>query len=342
MSTSIELPVLTAKDFASDQEVRWCPRCGDYSILAQVKKILPTLNIPKEQFVFISGIGCSSRFPYYMNTYGMHSIHGRAPAIATGLKVARPDLQVWVITGDGDSLSIGGNHFMHMIRRNVNLKVILFNNQIYGLTKGQYSPTSPQGTRTKSTPYGSVDAPLTPLSVAIGARASFAARSVDVDINHLYYVLERAANHKGTALVEVYQDCNVFNSGAFDFASKKDQKVENCIYLEHGKPLIFGKDRDKGIRLNHLSQPEVVELGKGGISEDDLLFHDEKLENPTLAFLLSQMRYPESPEPMGVFRAIDRPTYDDEVNEQVKNVTEKYGPGNLDDLFSSGDTWTVE
>ncbi|MCG6156032.1 2-oxoacid:ferredoxin oxidoreductase subunit beta [Rubinisphaera margarita] len=340
MSTSIDLPVLTPKDFASDQEVRWCPRCGDYSILAQVKKVLPTLGIPKENFVFVSGIGCSSRFPYYMNTYGMHSIHGRAPAIATGLKVVRPDLQVWVITGDGDALSIGGNHFMHMIRRNVNLKVILFNNQIYGLTKGQYSPTSPQGKRTKSTPYGSVDAPLTPVSVALGARASFVARSVDVDIQHLCMVLERAAHHKGTAVVEVYQDCNVFNSGAFDFASKKGEKEENCIYLEHGKPLIFGKARDKGVRLNSQNQPEIVELGKG-ISEDDLLFHDEKADDPTLAFLLSQMRYPDSPEPMGVFRAIDRPTYDDELNDQVRDVTEKLGPASLEAMLNSGDTWTV-
>ncbi|MBL4886494.1 MAG: 2-oxoacid:ferredoxin oxidoreductase subunit beta [Planctomycetaceae bacterium] len=341
MSTGIELAVLTPKDFASDQEVRWCPRCGDYSILAQVKKILPTLGIPKEEFVFISGIGCSSRFPYYMDTYGMHSIHGRAPAIATGMKVTRPELQVWVITGDGDSLSIGGNHFMHMIRRNVDLKVLLFNNQIYGLTKGQYSPTSPVGKKTKSTPYGSVDAPLTPITTALGANASFVAKSVDVDIKHLCMVLERAAHHKGTAVVEIYQDCNVFNQGAFEFASKKDQKHDNCIYLEHGKPLIFGKDKNKGIRLNQMNQPEVVELGKG-ITEDDLLFHDEKSEDPTLAFMLSQMRYPDSPEPMGVFRAVERPTYDELVNNQVKEVTEKLGPGNLQALFNSGDTWEVK
>lgn len=341
MSTSVELPVLTAKDFTSDQEVRWCPRCGDYSILAQIKKVLPTLGIPKENFVFISGIGCSSRFPYYMNTYGMHSIHGRAPAIATGMKVTRPELQVWVITGDGDSLSIGGNHFMHMIRRNVDLKVILFNNQIYGLTKGQYSPTSPEGKKTKSSPYGSIDSPLTPISIALGANATFVAKSVDVDIKHLCMVLERAAKHKGTAIVEVYQDCNVFNTGAFEFASKKDRKQDNCIYLEHGKPMIFGKERNKGIRLNQLNQPEVVELGKE-IKEADLLLHDEKAEDSTLAFMLSQMRYPESPEPMGIFRAVERPTYDEMLNNQVAEVTRQKGPGDLETLLNSGDTWVVE
>ena len=228
---TVELPTLAPKDFASDQEIRWCPRCGDYSILAQMKKVLPTLGIPKEKFCFVSGIGCSSRFPYYMNTYGLHGIHGRAPAIATGVKLCRPELQVWVITGDGDALSIGGNHFLHAIRRNVDMKIILFNNQIYGLTKGQYSPTSPVGVKTKSTPYGSVDHPANPLSVAIGAEATFVARSVDVDIKHLTMVLERAAHHKGTAFVEVYQDCNVFNSGVFEFAQKKDVKSDNCIIL---------------------------------------------------------------------------------------------------------------
>ena len=276
-----------------------------------------------------------------MNTYGMHSIHGRAPAIATGMKLTRPELQVWVITGDGDSLSIGGNHFMHMIRRNVDLKVLLFNNQIYGLTKGQYSPTSPVGKKTKSTPYGSVDAPLTPITTALGANASSVAKTVDVDIKHLCMVLERAAHHKGTAVVEIYQDCNVFNSGAFEFASKKDQKLDNCIYIEHGKPMIFGKEKNKGIRLNQLNQPEVVELGNG-ITEDDLLFHDEKAEDPTLAFMLSQMRCPDSPEPMGIFRAVERPTYDELVNNQIKEVTEKKGPGDLEALFNTGDTWTVE
>ncbi|MEX0718497.1 MAG: 2-oxoacid:ferredoxin oxidoreductase subunit beta [Planctomycetaceae bacterium] len=336
-----ELPVLTAKEFASDQEIRWCPRCGDYSILAQMKKVLPTLGLPKENFVFVSGIGCSSRFPYYMNTYGFHSIHGRAPAIASGVKICNPDLQVWVITGDGDALSIGGNHLMHAIRRNMDLKIILFNNQIYGLTKGQYSPTSPLGARTKSTPYGSVDNPLSPLSVAIGSEATFVARSVDVDIKHLTEILERAAHHKGTAFVEVYQDCNVFNSGAFAYASKKDVKDDNVLYLEHGKPLVFGKNRDKGIRVGEMSRPEVVDLA-GGISEDDLLFHDEKAEEPSLAFLLARMRYPRFPEPMGVFRAVDRPIYDAALHAQMRQVLEKQGPGDLVEMFNSGDTWTVE
>jgi 2-oxoglutarate ferredoxin oxidoreductase subunit beta len=339
MSTDVALPVLTPKDFASDQEIRWCPRCGDYAILAQVKKVLPTLGIPREKYVFVSGIGCSSRFPYYMATYGIHSIHGRAPAIATGLKLARPDLQVWVITGDGDALSIGGNHFMHLIRRNVDLKIILFNNQIYGLTKGQYSPTSPLGTRTKSTPYGSVDNPLSPLSVAIGSEATFAARSVDVDLQHLTMVLERAAHHKGTAFVEVYQDCNVFNTGAFEFASKKDVKADNCIYLEHGKPLVFGNKRDKGIRLTGGGLPEVVSLAE--VKEDDLLFHNEKAEDPSLAFMLGRMRWPTMPEPMGVFRCVERPTYDGAVNKQLQDVMQKQGPGDLDALFNSGDTWEV-
>lgn len=337
---TVDLPVLTPKDFASDQEIRWCPRCGDYSILAQMKKVLPTLGIPREKLMFVSGIGCSSRFPYYMSTYGFHSIHGRAPAIATGIKLTRPDLQVWVITGDGDSLSIGGNHLMHAIRRNVDLKIVLFNNQIYGLTKGQYSPTSPLGARTKSSPYGSVDNPLTPLCVAIGSEATFVARSVDVDVNHLTMVLERAAHHKGTAFVEVYQDCNVFNNGAFGYVSKKDTKEESAIYLEHGKPLIFGKNRDKGIRVNEGNRPEIVELG-GEVKEDDLLFHDEKATEPSLAFLLARMRHPEFPEPMGVFRAVERPTYDEAVNRQMLDQLESKGPGDLDKLFHAGDTWTV-
>jgi 2-oxoglutarate ferredoxin oxidoreductase subunit beta len=304
-----------------------------------MKKVLPTLGIPNEKCVFVSGIGCSSRFPYYMDTYGFHGIHGRAPAIATGLKVARPDLHVWVITGDGDALSIGGNHFLHAIRRNVDLKVVLFNNQIYGLTKGQYSPTSPLGQRTKSTPYGSVDFPLSPLSVAIGAEASFAARSVDVDIQHLTMVLERAAHHRGTAFVEVYQDCNVFNSGAFEFASKKDVKNDNCIYLEDGKPLIFGANRDKGVRLNGRGEPEVVDLNK--VREDDLLFHDESSKEPTHAFKLARMRWPEMPEPMGVFRCIQRPTYDDAVTQQIEEAVARQGEGDLAALLDGGETWEV-
>jgi 2-oxoglutarate ferredoxin oxidoreductase subunit beta len=340
MSSQQELPVLTAADFASDQDVRWCPGCGDYSILAQMKKVLPSLGVPPEKIVFISGIGCSSRFPYYMNTYGMHSIHGRAPAFATGLKSVRPDLQVWVITGDGDGLSIGGNHLMHAIRRNLGINIVLFNNRIYGLTKGQYSPTSPLGKVTKSTPMGSIDNPLHPLSIAIGCEATFVARSIDVHIKHLGDVLKRAAEHKGTAFVEVYQNCNVFNDKAWDYATDRDTKADNVLELEHGKPLIFGKNRDKGIRLHGLD-PEVVELGKG-ISEDDLLFHDEKAPEPSLAYLLSRLRHEDGfPEPIGVFRAVDGPLYDVELNKQVDQAREKKGPGDLDKLFNSGETWQV-
>src|SRR5262245_60577220 len=259
---STELKVLTANDFGSDQDVRWCPGCGDYSILAQMKKMLPSLGIPREKMVFVSGIGCSSRFPYYMNTYGMHSIHGRAPAVATGLKASRPDLSVWVITGDGDGLSIGGNHLMHAIRRNLDLNIVLFNNQIYGLTKGQYSPTSPLGKVTKSTPVGSVDNPMLPIWVALGCEATFVARSIDVHTKHLTNILKRAAEHKGTSFVEVYQNCNVFNDGAFEWATNRDHKADNVVELEHGKPLIFGKNRNRGIRLNGM-QLQVVELGTG-------------------------------------------------------------------------------
>jgi 2-oxoglutarate ferredoxin oxidoreductase subunit beta len=340
MSTATPLPTLSAKDLASDQEVRWCPGCGDYSILAQMKKALAGLGLAREKMVFISGIGCSSRFPYYMNTYGFHSIHGRAPTLATGLKVARPDLQVWVITGDGDGLSIGGNHLIHAIRRNVDLKIILFNNEIYGLTKGQYSPTSRIGTRTKSSPLGSIDNPLRPLSIAIGAEATFVARTIDIDINHLTETLKRAAAHRGTAFVEIYQNCKIFNDGVFEYATDKSIKADNALYLEHGKPLIFGKDRNKGIRLHGLD-PEVVNLGNG-ISADDLLIHDEKAEEPSLAYLLSRMVYPRFPECVGVFRCVKRPTYDDLLNRQIEEVVRNKGRGKLEDLFASDDTWVVK
>src|SRR6266700_7710100 len=320
MSALTSLPTLSAKELASDQEVRWCPGCGDYSILAQMKKALAPLGVAREKMVFISGIGCSSRFPYYMNTYGFHTIHGRAPTFATGLKASRPDLQVWVITGDGDGLSIGGNHLIHAIRRNVDLKIILFNNEIYGLTKGQYSPTSRTGTRTKSSPLGSVEHPLRPLSLAIGAEATFVARTVDVDINHLTETLRRAAAHKGTAFIEIYQNCKIFNDGVFEYATDKSIKADNTLYLEHGKPLIFGKDRNKGIRLNGLD-PEVVSLGNG-ITADDLLIHDEKAEEPSLAYLLSRMVYPRFPECVGVFRAVERPCYDDQLNRQIEDAIE--------------------
>src|SRR5215471_5748101 len=326
MSTT-PLSTLTAKDLASDQEVRWCPGCGDYSILAQMKKALAGAGVAREKMVFISGIGCSSRFPYYMNTYGFHSIHGRAPTLATGLKLARPDLQVWVITGDGDGLSIGGNHLIHAIRRNVDLKIVLFNNEIYGLTKGQYSPTSRLGTRTKSSPLGSIDNPLRPLSLAIGAEATFVARTVDVDIHHLTETLKRAAVHRGTAFVEIYQNCKIFNDGVFDYASDKSVKADNLLYLEHGKPLVFGKDKNKGIRLNGLD-PEVVTLGPD-VPMDDLLVHDEAAEEPSLAYLLSRMVHPEFPECIGVFRCVERPTFGEQVRNQINESITKRGPGDL-------------
>ena len=340
MSTMTALNTLTPKDLASDQEVRWCPGCGDYSILAQMKKALAPLGIAREKFVFISGIGCASRFPYYMNTYGFHTIHGRAPTIATGLKLARPDLSVWVITGDGDGLSIGGNHLIHAVRRNMDLKIILFNNEIYGLTKGQYSPTSRIGTRTKSSPLGSIDTPLRPLSLVLGADATFVARTVDVDINHLTETLKRAAAHKGTAFVEVYQNCKIFNDGVFEYATDKSIKADNVLHLHHGRPLVFGKDHNKGIRLHGLN-PEVVELGNG-IALDDLLVHDEKADEPSLAYLLSRMVYPDFPECIGVFRCVERPTYESVLNKQIEDVVATRGAGKLEDLFASDETWIVE
>ena len=339
MSTQTATISLTAKDFASDSDPRWCPGCGDYSILAQMRKVLAGLGIPKEKLVFVSGIGCSSRFPYYVDTYGFHSIHGRAPAVATGVKLANPELSVWVVTGDGDGLSIGGNHLLHAIRRNLDLKILLFNNQIYGLTKGQYSPTSPVGQKTKSTPMGSVDYPLHPLSVAIGAEATFVARSIDVNTKHLAETLERAAKHKGTSFIEIYQNCNIFNDGCFEYATGKESKDDSTLYLEHGRPLIFGKNRSKGIRL-HGMQPEIVDLGDG-IKEDDLLFHDEKMPEPSLAYLLSRMHHPLFPEPMGVFRCVERTTYEDLMLNQVKEAVDARGKGRLEALFAEGETWVV-
>jgi 2-oxoglutarate ferredoxin oxidoreductase subunit beta len=331
---------LARKDFVSDQEVRWCPGCGDYSILAQTQKLMPELNIPREKIVFISGIGCSSRLPYYMNTYGFHGIHGRAPAIATGLKAARPDLHVWVITGDGDGLSIGGNHLLHIMRRNVDVVIVLFNNRIYGLTKGQYSPTSEFGKRTKSSPAGTIDYPLNPLSVAIGAEATFVARSLDIDVHHLIQTLDRAARHKGTSFVEVFQNCNVFNDGAFMEFADKAVRPDRTVLLEHGKPLIFGKNNDKGIRLNGTT-PEVVQLGNG-ITEDDLLVHDEKNPDPAIAYILSRMWYPAYPVPMGVFRAVERPVYEDLMEEQIRQAVASGGEGDLAALLEEGDTWIAE
>ncbi len=304
-----------------------------------MKKVLPEFGVPREKIVFVSGIGCSSRFPYYMNTYGMHSIHGRAPGFATGLKSTRPDLMVWVITGDGDALSIGGNHFIHVLRRNIDVNMVLFNNRIYGLTKGQYSPTSREGQITKSTPMGSIDHPLTPLSLALAAEATFVARSVDAHVKHLGETLARAAAHKGTSLVEVYQNCNVFNDGAMAYAQEKKQRDENVIELEHGKPLIFSGGK-KGIRLvgNHL---EIVNTAD--VPADDLLIHDEKAPNPSIHMMLARMSYPEMPEPIGVFRAVEGvSTYDDQINAQVATARAKKGEGNLEELFAAGDTWTVQ
>ncbi len=331
---------LQRKDFVSDQEVRWCPGCGDYSILAQTQKLLPDLGVPREKIVFISGIGCSSRLPYYMNTYGFHSIHGRAPTIASGLKATRRDLQVFVVTGDGDGLSIGGNHLLHTMRRNIDITIVLFNNRIYGLTKGQYSPTSEFGKRTKSSPFGTIDYPLNPLSVALGAEVTFAARSLDIDQQHLMTTLERAAKHKGTSFVEVYQNCNVFNDGAFMEFADKAVRSDRMIFLEHGKPMIFGKDGDKGIRMNGM-HPEVVQIGND-VKETDLLVHDETRTDPALAFILSRLHWPDYPEPLGVFRDIERPTYDALMEEQITEAREKLGEGDLAALLAEGDTWTVE
>ena len=328
---------LNRKDFVTDQDVRWCPGCGDYSILAQVQKIMPELDIPRENIVFISGIGCSSRFPYYMNTYGFHSIHGRAPAIASGLKATRPELSVWVVTGDGDGLSIGGNHLLHALRRNVDINILLFNNRIYGLTKGQYSPTSEIGKVTKSTPLGSIDYPLNPIAVALGAEATFVARTIDVEAKHLQEVLKRASHHRGASFVEILQNCNIFNDGAWAPLTEKDNKAECTLLLEHGRPLVFGKNGQKGLRMRG-HQLEVVELGNG-CSEADLLVHDER--DDTLAFLLGTMQSPKLPTPLGVFRAVERTTYDAAINTQLTQSKGQQGVGDLNELFARGDTWNV-
>jgi 2-oxoglutarate/2-oxoacid ferredoxin oxidoreductase subunit beta len=334
------LPVLTRKDFVSDQEVRWCPGCGDYSILAQTQKVMPDFGYPKENIVFISGIGCSGRLPYYMNTYGFHTIHGRAPTLATGLKAARPDLMVWVITGDGDALSIGGNHVLHSMRRNVDIKLVMFNNRIYGLTKGQASPTSELGKKTKSSPAGTIDYPVMPLSIALAAEASFVARSVDTHTEHLQDTLNRAGYHRGSAFVEVLQNCNIFNDGAFRDFTDREVREDRMLVLEHGKPMIFGKDRNKGIRLRGL-HPEVVELGNG-VSESDLLVHDEEAQDPYLAYMLSRMWYPEFPVPVGVLRSVRRATHDELMTGQITAAREQSGEGNLAKLLASGETWVVE
>jgi 2-oxoglutarate ferredoxin oxidoreductase subunit beta len=325
---------LTAKDYKTDQEVRWCPGCGDYAILAALQSFMPELDVPKENIVFISGIGCAARFPYYMETYGMHSIHGRAPAIATGLATSRPDLSVWVVTGDGDSLSIGGNHLIHALRRNVNIKILMFNNEIYGLTKGQYSPTSPLGTRTKSTPMGSLDWPFNPLSLAIGAEASFVARAIDTDRAHLTETLRAAAAHRGSAFVEIFQNCNIYNDGAFDFV--REDKT-NRIYLEHGKPIRFGDDREKGVRQRADGSVEIVDV----TDEAELLLHDAHHVEPSAAFALSRLtQATANATPIGIFRDVVRPVYDDLMSEQLETARAKQ-EGDVAALLQAGDTWTI-
>ena len=333
------VPTLTSKDFKSDQDERWCPGCGDYAILAQTRRIMPELGIPKENIVFISGIGCSSRFPYYMNTYGFHTIHGRAPTIASGVKMANPDLSVWVITGDGDALSIGGNHFIHLLRRNFDINVLLFNNRIYGLTKGQYSPTSEQGKNTKSSPFGSLEAPFNPISLALAAKATFVARSLDRDLGHLRSVIKAAFEHKGTSFIEIYQNCNEFNDETFFLYTEKKTKADNTVFLEHGEPLLFGKEREKGIRLNGF-QPEVTTVANG---TDDLIVHDQYAENTTLANFLARMSdMPEMPHPIGIFRSVQHTCYEDMMTDQIAFAKQQRGEGDLEALLNAGNTWVVE
>ncbi|MFN2190423.1 MAG: 2-oxoacid:ferredoxin oxidoreductase subunit beta [Candidatus Promineifilaceae bacterium] len=336
-SIQLENPVLSRKDFMSDQDVRWCPGCGDYSILAQIQKSMPEIGVPKENIVFISGIGCSSRFPYYMNTYGIHSIHGRAPTLATGLKIANPDLSVWVITGDGDGLSIGGNHLLHACRRNIDINIVLFNNRIYGLTKGQYSPTSRRGTRTKSSPMGSLEYPVYPLSLALSAEATFVARSIDTEVNHLGTILKAAAEHKGTSFVEVYQNCLIFNPDEWTKFDSRKKRQQNIMYLENGKPLTFGENDEYGVRLKSGGQAEIVTLGNG-VGPEDLMVHDTSPESPCYAFSLTRIQHPV---PMGIFWQMQRPTYSEGLQEQVRTAQSKRGVGDLDTLYQNADLWEV-
>ena len=331
---------LTTKDFKSDQEVRWCPGCGDYAILAAFQSFLPELEIARENLTIISGIGCSSRLPYYVNSYGMHSIHGRAPAIATGLAASRPDLSVWVITGDGDALSIGGNHLIHALRRNINIKILLFNNRIYGLTKGQYSPTSEQGKVTKSTPFGSLDTPFNPVSLALGAEASFVARTIDSDRKHLTGVLRAAADHRGAAFVEIYQNCPIFNDDAFAPVTEPGARDENVIRLAHGEPIRFGEDKDHGLRFNGYGSLEAVDAT--GADPDSLLTHDAHMADPSYAFALSRLDSSDfAHTPIGVFRQVPRASYDDLMSEQLETARERQGDGDLASLLAGGDTWQV-
>jgi len=338
MSDSLEL---TKKDFATDQEVRWCPGCGDYAILSATQQVLPTLGLPREKFVIVSGIGCASRFPYYMNVYGFHTVHGRAPAVATGIKITNPDLSVWIVSGDGDALSIGGNHLIHMMRRNLDVRIMLFDNRIYGLTKGQYSPTSEMGKRTKSTPFGSIDRPFNPIALALGAGATFIARSIDVMAPHLRQTLTRAHEHRGTAFVQIYQNCNIFNDGAFAAMRDKSLRDDAVLQLEDGQPMVFGKNRDKGVRLNADDYSlEVIQLGQG-LTEDDCLIHDVHAR-PSRLMLLAEMAPPDFPTPIGVIRSAERPTFDASVREQIHAVTRDKGRGDLRAALRSGNTWEVK
>ncbi len=339
MSDTI-VPMTLKKDWMSDQEVRWCPGCGDYGILQAVQTLMPDLGVAPHDTVFISGIGCSSRFPYYMNTYGMHSIHGRAPAIATGVAIARPDLDVWVITGDGDALSIGGNHLIHALRRNVNLTILMFNNRIYGLTKGQFSPTSEIGKVTKSTPMGSVDPPFNPLGVALGAEASFVARTHDLDRKHMMEIFRAAHDHRGASFVEIFQNCNVFNDAAFDGVTSKSARPANMINLQHGEAIRFGAENERGVMMGADGQLRLVEVAEVG--EEHLLVHDAHRPDPSLAFALARLSNDDrSPTPFGIFRSVERPEYASAVANQVMQASEKKGPGDLDALLRSNGTWFV-
>jgi 2-oxoglutarate ferredoxin oxidoreductase subunit beta len=331
---------LTRKHFTTNQEVRWCPGCGDYAILSATQQVLPALGIPKEKFVIVSGIGCASRFPYYMNVYGFHTVHGRAPTIATGIKITNPELSVWIVSGDGDALSIGGNHLIHLMRRNLDVNLLLFDNRIYGLTKGQYSPTSERGKKTKSTPYGSVDPPFNPIALAAGAGATFLARSVDVFTPHLKQMLSEGHEHRGSSFIHIYQNCNIFNDGAFNSFREKSRRDDNTLVLKHGEPLVFGKERDRGIRMSGCYRPEVVRLGNG-VTEKDLLVHDEQAP-VAYAVMLAGMEPPEFPVPIGVFRRVAAPTFDAGVRAQIEEVTESKGPGDLAKALQSGNTWTID
>lgn len=332
---------LTLKDFSTDQEVRWCPGCGDYAILKTIQKLMPEIDTPKENTVFVSGIGCSSRFPYYMETYGFHTIHGRAPSIATGVKLANPELDVWVVTGDGDGLSIGGNHMLHVLRRNVDLQILLFNNEIYGLTKGQYSPTSKVGTRSPSTPDGSVDMPLRPCTFALGAGARFVARTIDTEAKHMTPVLKRAHAHKGASFVEIYQNCPVYNDGIFDYIKEKKSASETRLMLEHGQPLVFGQDNSQGLRLNAKTlQLEVVTIGENGVSLEDIVVHDET--NRILATMLAGLSAPDFPEAIGVLYCQAETSYENSVYQQIKTVREKKGIADFNAVLRQGHTWTVQ